>query len=75
LTSHPKLTSIGAARRINLVSGGPVIAPWNVQDLPDDWLDVFDGLSNMQEHEARQKAIERGFEQFRKKNQYRSYLN
>jgi len=29
------------AEKINRLSGGAVIAPWEVDDLPDDWLDAF----------------------------------
>lgn len=29
------------ARNINAVHGAPVIAAWQVDDLPDDWLDTM----------------------------------
>ena len=32
---------IALASRINQASGGAVIAPWQVDDLPETWLDAF----------------------------------
>jgi len=40
-TTHPLLMQIGLARQINLASGGVVIAPWEVDELPETWLDAF----------------------------------
>ena len=40
-TTHPLLTQIALARTINLASGGAVIAPWEVDQLPETWLDAF----------------------------------
>lgn len=50
------------ARRINQQSGGVVVAPWEVRDLPDDVLDVFQALafdlpSMQQAHAAKEKAF------------------
>ncbi|PKN93020.1 MAG: hypothetical protein CVU44_11350 [Chloroflexi bacterium HGW-Chloroflexi-6] len=35
------MSRILLAQHINQASGGAVIAPWDVQELPDDWLDAF----------------------------------
>ena len=40
-TDNPYFASILLAEKINRLSGGAVIAPWDVNDLPDDWLDAF----------------------------------
>ncbi|MBS4061462.1 MAG: hypothetical protein KG029_13770 [Bacteroidetes bacterium] len=32
---------ISLARMINRQCGGAVVAPWDVDDLPNDWLDAF----------------------------------
>lgn len=42
--SHPLLADIELAQMINRVSGGAVIAPWQIGELPEDWLDLFRGL-------------------------------
>ena len=40
-TDNPYFMSILLAQKINNLSGGSVIAPWEVNELPDDWLDAF----------------------------------
>jgi len=32
------------AQRINTLCGGGVIAPWDVDKLPDDWIDTLAGI-------------------------------
>lgn len=44
-TSHEELTRVALAQMINRFSGGTVIAAWDVDQLPETWLDVFRGLS------------------------------
>ena len=39
------MISIGLARVINYKSGGAVIAPWEVDQLDDDWINAF--VSNL----------------------------
>jgi len=31
---------IATARMINMVCGAPVVTPWDVYDLPDEWIDA-----------------------------------
>jgi len=45
-TTDPILGAICQARNINTMSGGAVIAPWELGELPDDWLDAFEVLAN-----------------------------
>jgi hypothetical protein len=45
-TSDDHLTAIIQAQEINGLIGGPVVTPWNVWSLPDDWLDTFDALQH-----------------------------
>lgn len=45
-TKHPLLGAILLAQRINRVSGGAVIAPWEVDQLPETWLDAFVALTD-----------------------------
>ena len=40
-TFNPYYSQIALAQMINRISGGVVIEPWNVYQLPDDWLDAF----------------------------------
>lgn len=54
ITDH-KLICIAIARTINLRSGGAIIAPWQVDDLDDDWINAFMSRTpdTIQEHDKR----------------------
>jgi hypothetical protein len=47
---------IELTRRINRICG-TVIAPWQIDELPEDWLDAFANLDLSGEKHARQSAI------------------
>ena len=40
-TTHPTLSKIQLANMTNRLHGGPVIAAWEIDQLPDDWLDAM----------------------------------
>lgn len=40
-TDDPTLTAILLTRQINTLCGAPVVTPWTVYDLDDEWLDTF----------------------------------
>ncbi len=44
-TSNKFLARVALAQMVNRISGGAVIAPWDVDGLPEVWLDVFRALS------------------------------
>jgi hypothetical protein len=35
------LAAIFQAKQINQMLGGPFVGPWDLDELPDEWLDVF----------------------------------
>lgn len=39
-TDDELLTAIFAAAALNRASGGAVVAPWDVRDLPDEWIEA-----------------------------------
>ncbi len=39
------LVDILRAQRINQIMGGAFISPWEVDELPAEWLDAFDALA------------------------------
>lgn len=43
--ADPDLQAVYLARTINQAAGGAVIAPWQVAELPDTWLDLFQAMS------------------------------
>lgn len=56
------IAAIWLARTINKHSGGTVIAPWQINDLPEDWIDVFVGLErDLPTLQAQQKKIKDRF--------------
>jgi hypothetical protein len=44
-TSDATFQAIFTAEMINRMSGGVVVAPWDVWQLPQDWLDAFKALA------------------------------
>jgi len=74
-TSHPFILAVNAARMINSQCGGAVIAPWEVNQLSADELDVFYGLSkDLPARQAVEKKKEQVFEDVRKRHpNYRKY--
>ena len=44
------------AQHINAVSGGPVVAPWEVRQLPERYIDAALGLNSLKERRKRLQA-------------------
>ena len=62
------------AQKINQVVGGAAVMPWEVDELPDEWLDVFVGM--VDELPALMDLVkeqEKAREEWLKKNEYRKY--
>jgi hypothetical protein len=55
------LARVGLANNINRASGGAVIAPWQIDELDETWLDVFrvlgDELPTMRDAYQRIKKV------------------
>lgn len=43
-TTHPLLSALIEAKHFNLACGGAVVAPWEVDQLPEEWLDAAEAL-------------------------------
>ena len=43
-TSEPHLAAILQAQVVNRVMGGVMVTPWDIDQMPNDWLDAFDVL-------------------------------
>ena len=60
------LSKVIRAQRINRLSGGAVITPWDVDDLSDEWLDLFHALDNdAKDIRASKARVESVFNRFR----------
>lgn len=45
-TQQEMLVQISRAQRINRAMGGIVVLPWEVDQVPDEWLMAFEALSD-----------------------------
>lgn len=45
-TRDSLIARIVTARRINQTVGGLLVAPWELDELPDEWLDAFMGMGS-----------------------------
>lgn len=75
-TAHERLKAVELARIINLQSGGAVIAPWEVDQLDDEWIDVFKGMLELPDLRKNYQAFEKKLAEVRMKHPtYRKYLS
>lgn len=62
------------AQKINQVVGGAAVMPWEVDELPDEWMDAFTGMvDDLPAVTAMVKAQEKTRDEWLKKNEYRKY--
>lgn len=59
-----RLLRLGLVRQINDSHGGAVLSVWDVDDLPQDWVEFFTGLQAMPRIIERQKKIDAMFKMF-----------
>lgn len=61
------LAAIWLARTINSQAGGAVVAPWEVYELPGDWLDALMGMAaGVPAMEEGKRQVENALERWRK---------
>lgn len=76
-TSHAMIHAVSLARLINLQCGGAVIAPWEIDQLDDEWIAVFTGLAeDLPRYRESHQAFERKLAEIRRRHPtYRKYLS
>jgi hypothetical protein len=68
------LIRIIRAQKINRVVGGAAVMPWEVDELPDEWMDAFTGIADdLPEVTAMVRAQEQTRDEWLRKNDYRKY--
>ena len=81
-TSHEYFVNISLARKVNAVCGFGAVAPWEVGELTEDWMDALDGLyvyerdkaDKDRQEDASKENFERVLARRRAENQsYRKY--
>ena len=73
-TRDPLLSSIYLSEYINRRNGGVLVTPWEVDALPDDFLDAYQALQRGEAQTKKKNALENQFIAFRRKHPtYRKY--
>ena len=63
--NHPRLDQLSLARVINRMHGGPVITAWEVEQLTDEWIDLYLGIAvDLPRKQERARAIKKLFNEF-----------
>ena len=74
-TAHPVFVAYLLAQRINRLAGGNVVAPWEVYDLDEAWLDAAAELDRLPGIMRRKQAEQKVFDEARNKNKDYSRLH
>ena len=72
-TSDPILKSIFMAEAINQRNGGGLVKPWELESVPEDWLDAYYSLHGANGRKMEKQRMEKYHDEFRRVNKYRSY--
>ena len=76
VTAHEKIKAVELARIIDLQCGGMAVAPWEIDQLDEEWIDVFKGLMELPRLRANYQAFDRQLADIRRKHPtYRKYLS
>jgi hypothetical protein len=57
-TSHPLFVNVSMARKVNAVCGYGAVSPWEVGELTEEWLNIFDGLYDYEKEKAEKSRQE-----------------
>lgn len=75
-TDHPRWKMIMLAQQINRLSGGALVAPWELEQWPDEWLDAYQILWRGVPQTKYKNPLEHLFLAARRKHpSYRKYLS
>jgi hypothetical protein len=74
VTSHPLLGAIYFSEYINQRNHGILVAPWEVENLPEEYQELYRALQKNEGRKRRKGALEGLFQAFRQKHpSYRKY--
>lgn len=75
-TSEPTLRAILFSQRINQWNSGPLVRPWELDDLPDEFLMAYEALFTSMRQVKQKANMEKYFLEARRKHPtYRKYVN
>jgi hypothetical protein len=58
-TTDPILVGFLRAQKINQAAGGVIVAPWEANDLPDDWVNGAESLMKLNQLREELRAADR----------------
>ncbi len=64
----PLLVAIAQAQQINRLAGGALVAPWEVSQLPDEWLEAFRETDEIPRRRQEKARLEQIFEAARQQH-------
>lgn len=72
-TEHPLLTAYLRAQHVNRACGGAIVKPWEVDSLPDEWIDAAEVLvQDLPGMQAGTRQVENYLEKWRKRHRERN---
>ena len=75
-TTEPTLRAIFLSEQINRRHNGPLVTPWRLDDVPEDFLDAYAALSSVARDTVQRKRLETPFILARRKHPtYRKYVH
>ena len=76
VTDHPQWKAILLSEQINRRSGGLLVAPWELEQWPDEWLDAYEIILRGVPQTKYRNPLENLFTSSRRKHpSYRKYLS
>lgn len=70
------LIAVSMAEYINRRNNGPLVAPWELEQLPDEWLDLYETLRRSEPAPKRRNPLEHVFAQHRADHpSFRKYMS
>lgn len=68
-TRETHTASIILAKKVNTALGGAFVSPWEVEELPDSWLEAVQGLTDrLPGMQKGRKIVEKKLEEMRKRH-------
>ena len=73
---HARLSAVQSAGLINRICQGVVIAPWEVEQLDEEWLDIFYGLADVNRWKRSAEQFDERLKKVRSQHPtYRKYMH
>jgi hypothetical protein len=68
VTRDPMLGAVYLSEYINRRNGGVLVTPWDVDELPDEYVTLYQALQRVDAQAKKKNALESMFTSFRRKH-------